>query len=860
VVGGTAVVGILALAVLAAAALATTAAVAVYASIASGLPDPANALEAIHFEQQSSVYDRSGKVLLASLGTDRRALVTFDQVPPELVDATTAIEDKTFWDNAGFDPMGIISAGFDSLDGRQRGASTVTMQLVRTRLLPAPAADLELVDRKAMEIVQAIRLTSAYPGAEGKRRIITAYLNNNFYGNRSYGVAAAARGYWNEDLDQLTLAQMALLAGIPQSPSRYDLMAQAREETTLDAQHNEITRLVVPQTAEVVQRRNFILQLMKTRSVLSAGRHAATEYDAAMFEPVVLTPPPAAAWRAPHFVWQVRDELAGILCDGDAADCPELETGGYRVITTLDYRMQRIVEKWLYAAAIAPSRSNPRHVLRDRGIPRREWGWILALRGHNIHNAAGAVIDYRTGDVLAYGGSASYTARRSRRFQPNFDVLADGWRQPGSAIKPLGYLVGVDEHRMTAATMFMDVVTNFAPAGARAWYPTQADHLERGPVRLRTALQFSLNVPAIKAGIVNGVRHQLAKTKSFGLRYPSGTHAVVSESIGTLTVHPIDLISAYGMIANGGVLVPRRTVLEIRNQDDERIWPETAEPPAGKRVASREAAYIITDILAGNTQRRVNPFWGRWQVTDGVTSRTVRPAAYKTGTTTDNRDVHAYGYLAPPSNRSLPGLVAGVWLGNSDNSPNDGKLSLDTSAPLWSAILSDVSSRLPVSRFERVRPRSLVSARIDPFTGARATPASRRSVVELFIRGTVPASRTRAVVTRAVDAASGLLWRAGCVGPRVTRAFVDYASAEASHPGWRRADAAWQARASRGPGVGGGPKGTRTAFFYGGGFYPFGRSWGGAFAPGKTCPIAPPPEAPDASPTPGATPEPSPSG
>jgi membrane peptidoglycan carboxypeptidase len=126
------------------------------------------------------------------------------------------------------------------------------------------------------------------------------------------------------------------------------------------------------------------------------------------------------------------------------------------------------------------------------------------------------------------------------------------------------------------------------------------------------------------------------------------------------------------------------------------VWPVTDERPKGKRVASREATYIVTDILAGNTDRRVNPFWGRWRITDGVTGRRVRPAAYKTGTTQDNRDVHAYGYLPPPSNRKLHALVAGVWLGNSDNSPNDGKLSLDTSAPLWSAILSDVSRGLPV--------------------------------------------------------------------------------------------------------------------------------------------------------------------
>ena len=700
-VGLAALTGVLAVALVGAGTLATGVALAVYGSIAAGLPDPADALEAIRFEQQSSIYDRSGKVLLAKLGSDRRDLVTFDEIPPELVDATTSIEDKTFWDNPGFDPFGIVSAAVDSLDGRQRGASTVTMQLVRTRLLPAPAADLPLQDRKAMEIVQSVRLTNAYPGVEGKQLIMTAYLNNNFYGNRTYGVAAAARGYWNADLDELTLAQVAILAAIPQSPSQYDLMTHARAETTTDSGGREITQLVVPPTAEVVQRRNFILQLMKSRSVLSAGQHTTAEYDEAMFEPVVLTPPPEFRWRAPHFVWQVRDELARILCDGDVRDCPELSTGGYRVTTTLDYRMQRIVEKWLYAAAIVPNRKDPRHVLHARKIPRREWGWILALRGHNIHNAAGAVLDYRTGEVLAYGGSASYTAHRTRRFQPKFDVLADGWRQPGSAIKPLGYLVGIDDRRMTAATVFMDVVTNFAPRGTKAWYPTQADRLERGPVRLREALQFSLNIPAIKAGVLNGIKHQFAKTKAYGLRYPADTQAVVSQSIGTLVIHPIDLISAYGMIANGGVLAPRHTVLEVRDPD------RRAGLARHRRTREGQARRVARGGLHHHRhpgrehRRRINPFWGRWRVTDGVTGRRVRPAAYKTGTTQDNRDVHAYGYLAPPRNKSLHGLVAGVWLGNSDNSPNDGKLSLDTSAPLWSAILSDVSKGMPIARFGR---------------------------------------------------------------------------------------------------------------------------------------------------------------
>ena len=246
---------------------------------------------------------------------------------------------------------------------------------------------------------------------------------------------------------------------------------------------------------------------------------------------------------------------------------------------------------------------------------------------------------------------------------------------------------------------------------------------------------------------------------------------------------------------------------------------------------SRQAAYIITDILAGNTIASVNPFWAKWRITDGVTGSKTRPAAYKTGTTSDNQDVHAYGYLALPSSKTEPALVAGVWMGNSDNTPNDGKLSLDTSAPLWSAILSEVSKGLPIEGFARTKPKGLVKATVDAFTGLKPNGATRKTVEELFLPGTAPT--TSATSSRAVDIdeASGLLWREGCVGPMVTKSFIDYSKAEAGFKAWQKADAAWQARAARGPGVRGGPEGTRTAYFYGSGdgisWYPFGRSWGG---------------------------------
>jgi membrane peptidoglycan carboxypeptidase len=809
--------------------------VGAYNYFAAGLPDPVTALTNIDYEQQTVIYDRTGTVELARLGDLKRELVTFDVIPGEMLDATTAIEDKDFWINPGFDPVGILSAGIDTLSGRPRGASTITQQLVRARLLPADAFADGTYERKAREIIQSIRLTQAYPGEEGKQQIITAYLNNSFYGNQSYGVKAAAKSYFGKPLADLTLAQDAILAAIPQSPTSYDLVRNADEVCLEDVAPDEECsdfKLVVPQDSDIVQRRNKVLELMETRSPKSGDKHTLAEYEAAKNEPVELVPQLSAKWKAPHFVWQVRRELGAMFCPETPTDCPAADTGGYKVITTLDWSMQKDAEKWVYVAARAPNARNPSAILSSRKIPRSDRSWILGLRGHNINNAAAAVEDYRTGEILAYVGSASYTSKGNRKFQPQFDVMADGWRQPGSSIKPVNYLVGIDDKTLTAATMIMDVTTNFGGG----FIPTQADKLERGPVRLRSALQFSLNIPAIKGAIMTGLDHVFERTQDFGLRYPSTASPVLSEGIGTLEVHPIDLLGAYSMIANEGKLEPRRVIKTILDPDGEVYWPKAGDLPKAEQVVDKGAAYIVTDILSGNTQKSVNPYWAKWAIYDhGVR----RPAAYKTGTTSDNRDVAAYGFLAPPQNKDEPALAVGVWMGNSDNSPNDGKLSLDTSAPLWSAILSDVSRGSKIADFSP--PKGLVTATVDAFTGLRPGPFTTRTVKELFLPGTVPKQKESIRVAATIDAASGLLWRDGCVGPKVTRGFFDMSSVEANFPAWQRADAAWASRAARGSGVGGGPKGTRTSYFYNGAFAPYGRTWGARFLPTKKCPFAPPP-------------------
>ena len=818
--------------------------VAAYSYYSQNPPDPKVLLTALAFDQQTTVYDRSGQTELARLGERKREVVTFKDIPPEAIDATTAIEDKDFWSNPGFDLGGFLSATIDTVNGRPRGGSTITQQLVRQRLLPPSAFDGSREERKIREIIQSLRLTQAFPGIEGKQQIITAYLNQNFYGNQSYGIAAAAQTYFGKSLKDLSLAQYAILAAIPQSPTKFDLAKNAEQVcTTTVAEGVDCpkTQLVVASDSEVVARRNYILDRMKTESTLSGSGHTVDEYEAAKSEPVVLVAQGGVKWRAPHFVWQVREQLARILCPGATVDaCEKIDTGGYRVTTTLNWKMQGTAEKWVYAAAIAPNRKNTKTLLTNLKIPASDQKWLLNLKSKNIHNAAAAVMDYRTGEVLAYVGSGSYVTPGNRKFQPQFDVLSDGWRQPGSSIKPLNYAIGIDDHKMTAATMFMDVTTNF---GGK-FVPTQADHLERGPVRLRSALQFSLNIPSIKAGIMNGLDHFYQRSADFGVKYIPGSLPVVSMGIGTLEVHPIDLLGGYGAIADSGVLMPRTMILSIVDSNGKTIYPDpNAAPVKGKRVISPQTAYIMTDILAGNTVPKTNPFWGEWAVYNGATRR---PAAYKTGTTNDNRDVHAYGFLAPPADKKAPALAVGVWMGNSNNEPNTDTLSLKSSAPLWSRIMRDVSRGMPIATWKR--PSGIVDATVDAISGMKPGPFTKQKVKELFIKGTQPTETDDLRRTVEIDSATGDLWAENCQGPKKTVGALDFSSVETSYGSWAKADRAWAARAARGPGVAGGPKRTRTSYLYGSGFFPFGRSWGGIFAPTKVCkPPAetPPPCVPD---------------
>jgi membrane peptidoglycan carboxypeptidase len=818
-------------------------AVSAYAYYSRDLPDPAEAFNNLVFDSPSTILDRTGQVELARFGEHRREIVGFTDIPPEMIDATTAIEDKDFWTNPGFDLGGFISATIDTVTGHPRGGSTITQQLVRARLLPDSAFSGSVYDRKIKEIIQSIRLTQAFNGQDGKQKIITAYLNQNFYGNQSYGVEAAAQGYFGKDVKDLTLAQMALLAALPQSPSDYDLVRNAVEDCTIGITADQTcpdkdVRLVVPQTSPVVQRRNMILDFMTTRSVLSGSKHTPADYQAAKNEEVVLASQVAPQWKAPQFVWQVREQLGQLLCGVESKEsCEKVDTGGYQVTTTLDWKIQQTTEKWLYVTARAPLAKDTaatKAILKKAGVPSSDYGWLLNLRGKNIHNDAGVVVDYRTGQILGYGGSAGYYLQtKDKQFSPEYDILSDAFRQMGSAVKPVNYTTGIDDGAMTASTVFMDVVTDFGGG----FTPQDADKLERGPVRLRSALQFSLNIPAIKASFINGLDHLFQRTKEWGFVYPDSIQgAVPSEAIGTLEMHAIDLTSAFGAIADGGVLMPRTTILQIKDRNGQVVYPTPDDKATGKRVASQQAAYIVGNILEGNTIDSQNAYWARWKVLE---KGKRRPAAYKTGTTDDNKDITAFGFAAPPDDPNKPGIVVGVWMGNSDNTPAKPVTSVASSGALWNHIITDATKGTPIAEFKR--PTNIVEVKVDAYSGQLPGPYTTKTVNEIYVKGTEPKQHDTIHVPTQIDSATGLRWHDGCAGPETTRGYLNFDSLETQFPEWQKFSREWTQRAARGAGVYGGPKHTATSYFFDGFLVPFGRSWGGSFAPSGTCTSAPPP-------------------
>ena len=707
-------------------------------------------------------------------------------------------------------------------------------------------------ERKIKEIIQSIRLTKAFQGEEGKQQIITAYLNQTYYGNQSYGIKAAYENYFGKAFtkENVTPAEAAILAGLPKSPSNYDLVHNHIEQCSVEVAEDADcpagkSQFVVDPASTIVQRRNDILRLLAggDRTPMSGTEYSAADYTAAIDEPAVLGSQATPRWVAPHFVWAVRDELTAKLCGPDADTCKKLERGGFRVITTLDVRLQKIAEKWVKAAAIVPHAKDPAAAAKALGFKSYQ-NWMQNLANKNVRNGSLVAMDYQTGEIVAYVGSADYYATKAtKRFQPQYDVAGRGYRQPGSAFKPFNYATAINDGKLTAGSMLMDSATDFGGG----YTPNDADNLERGPVRVRNALQFSLNIPSVKTTSLNGVDHVFQKAQDFGMQFQSETsNAALALGLGVQEVRPVDLTTAYATLANGGEYIGHTTILEVTDTAGKPVV-DPYKTPKGKPAVSEQAAWIVTDILAGNTNPNVNPYWGQFAI-EGPDGR--RPATLKTGTNNDAKDLNAYGYIAPPTKAGRAdgayALVAGAWNGNSDNSPVSTAarpvFSIDVSTFVWQGFMEEASKSWPETNFKR--PDGLERVAIDPWTGLRAAKGGD-AVNEWFIAGSAP-RQTNPTDQCGIDVV-------GVVG------------IESGHDAWMKADQNWITRAEKGPGTRGGPNRTATSYFYNRSFRPYGASWGalvvghgcGQPTPSPSCVPLPTPDASGVIPSIEPTPTPS---
>ena len=617
--------------------------------------------------QSTKVYDRDGKELLYQFEEERRDLVKYAEVPQVLIDATIAAEDHSFFTNLGVDIGGIARAAFADLTRRgtgQGGASTITQQLVKLRLIGSENS----ITRKIKEAILAVEVTRTY----SKEQILELYFNQIYYGNGAYGVKAAAATYFGvSDLKQLTLAQAALLAGLPQSPSILDPSKVANVE-------------------RAKARRAYVLDQMASIDTITPAQQAAADA-----EPIKTIGAQVATIKAPHFVFQVRNQLTDILGGDEGA----VTRGGFKVTTTLDWRIQQTAERQV----------------KDS---------VERLHGSNVWNAALVSLDTRSGEVLAYVGSADYNARTDPKIQGQFDVAGIGVRQPGSSFKMFNYLTALKKGA-TAATVVVDARTNFG-GGYR---PENADLQYHGPVTMRQAIRESRNIPAIKfLQQYSGIEDTIQTAHDMGITTEIDPSTVgLSLTLGAKEVKLLDMASSYGTLANLGVRTAPTFILKVEDSHGKVIWEH--KDYEQKRAVDAATAYVLVDILKDTTQPDRDFIFGSF-------TNIGRPAGLKTGTTDNLKDVYAVGFT--------PTLVTGVWMGNSNGEAMHGISSALGPGILWREYMKEILNGFPATDWQR--PPNIVEANVVVAPGAyggygsgllpsNLTPFSSR---EIFVKGTEP--------------------------------------------------------------------------------------------------------------------------
>ncbi len=544
------------------------------------LPDPREALAQARRPPSVQVTDRAGRVLFTTLSQGQGYALPLppERIPACLRAATLAVEDASFYTNPGVDWRGIVRAAWLNLRAGRvvAGGSTLTQQVARNLLLPPEERHQRTLRRKLRETWLAWRLTRVL----SKDEILALYLNHTYYGGLAYGVEAAARTYFGKPASELTLAECALLAGLPQAPAAYDPFL-----------HPDAAR----------ERQKVVLDLMVQQGFITPAQR-----ERAWAEPLVLNPQPHPL-QAPHAVWMALTWLAEQQAAGRVPADRALE-----VRLTLDLDVQRRAE-----AAVQ------RHLAR------------LQAQGKEVNNAAVVVVDARTGQVRALVGSADY-------LDPTIHGALNMAVQPrptGSAFKPFIYALALEPDHppgWTEATVLWDLETVFTTHDGRPYRPRNYDLREHGPVTLRQALASSLNIPAVQALDAVGVERTVARAHALGLSLGSPRRYDLSLALGGGEVSLLELTAAYTAFADQGRYHPPRLVLEVRDLATGQVRYRPPAPPP-RPVWDPRVAWLISDILSDDTARALG--FGRYSSLE-----VGFPAAVKTGTSSGFHDNWTIGY------------------------------------------------------------------------------------------------------------------------------------------------------------------------------------------------------------------------
>jgi len=511
-------------------------------------PDAARVMEMVTWLsgekpfQTTRIYDRRGEPLADIDDWGRRTIVGFDEIPDFLIQATIATEDRRFYMHNGVDYRAIARAAWQNTQAEDivSGGSTITQQLARLLFMPPSERYEQTLTRKVKEAQLAIDLEKYY----SKEEILAMYLNMVYYGHRAYGVAAAAEVYFDKPLAELTPAECALLAGLPQSPVQYDPLLHPRA---------------------ALQRQSVVLSLMVEAGVISAAE--AAEIRA---QPLHFKAYQRPANRAPHFVDYIRSILVERFGD-------EGVHWGYQVHTSLDLRYQELAERIARAQV-------------------QEMG-----KKHHFNNAAVVMLHPVTGEILAMVGSVDFNDKEIDG-QVNMAIEP---RQPGSSIKPVIYAAAFDRG-WSPASIIWDVPVHYKLKNQSIYSPHNITWKTYGPMRLRMALSNSLNIPAVKLLHQVGIPAVLDTARKMGIHAwnrPPEDYGL-SLSVGGYELPLLELTHAFATMANKGVYTPLHPILRIEDTAGRTLYE--VDPDFGKRQAiSPVAAYQIASVLSDSRARRM---------------------------------------------------------------------------------------------------------------------------------------------------------------------------------------------------------------------------------------------------------------